>query len=56
MMQVLVTWPLKSFFCADNTLIACLLQELENSLNEFGMPWTLNPGDGAFYGPKVDNF
>ncbi|XP_020600862.1 threonine--tRNA ligase, cytoplasmic-like [Orbicella faveolata] len=28
-------------------------KELEKSLNEFGMPWTLNPGDGAFYGPKV---
>ena len=31
----------------------CLCQELEKSLNEFGMPWMLNPGDGAFYGPKV---
>lgn len=28
-------------------------QQLENSLNEFGEPWKLNPGDGAFYGPKV---
>uniref|UniRef100_A0A8B9KCX3 threonine--tRNA ligase n=1 Tax=Astyanax mexicanus TaxID=7994 RepID=A0A8B9KCX3_ASTMX len=27
--------------------------QLENSLNEFGEPWKLNPGDGAFYGPKV---
>uniref|UniRef100_A0A1Y1MRJ0 threonine--tRNA ligase n=1 Tax=Photinus pyralis TaxID=7054 RepID=A0A1Y1MRJ0_PHOPY len=27
---------------------------LENSLNEFGNSWTLNPGDGAFYGPKID--
>lgn len=43
----------KFFFCVDNSLILCFLQELENSLNEFGMPWTLNPGDGAFYGPKV---
>ena len=41
------------FLCVDNSLILCFLQELENSLNEFGMPWTLNPGDGAFYGPKV---
>uniref|UniRef100_A0A4W4E5V5 threonine--tRNA ligase n=1 Tax=Electrophorus electricus TaxID=8005 RepID=A0A4W4E5V5_ELEEL len=23
-------------------------------LNEFGEPWKLNPGDGAFYGPKID--
>ncbi|KAJ7365884.1 Threonine--tRNA ligase 1, cytoplasmic [Desmophyllum pertusum] len=29
-------------------------KELENSLNEFGMDWRLNPGDGAFYGPKID--
>ncbi|XP_075537426.1 threonine--tRNA ligase isoform X1 [Dermacentor variabilis] len=29
-------------------------KQLEQSLNEFGYPWTLNPGDGAFYGPKID--
>ena len=29
------------------------LQQLENSLIEFGEKWILNPGDGAFYGPKV---
>ena len=28
-------------------------QQLEESLSEFGHPWKLNPGDGAFYGPKV---
>jgi len=28
-------------------------QQLETSLNEFGEKWELNPGDGAFYGPKV---
>lgn len=28
-------------------------QHLERSLNDFGQPWELNPGDGAFYGPKV---
>lgn len=27
---------------------------LAESLNEFGLPWTENPGDGAFYGPKID--
>lgn len=27
---------------------------LENALNEFGHPWEVNPGDGAFYGPKID--
>ncbi|XP_067831986.1 threonine--tRNA ligase 1, cytoplasmic-like [Heptranchias perlo] len=29
-------------------------KQLENSLKEFGKPWELNPGDGAFYGPKID--
>jgi len=32
--------------------------KLEAALNEFtasgGSPWELNPGDGAFYGPKID--
>lgn len=37
-------------------MFCCLFQELEKSLNEFGLDWTLNPGDGAFYGPKVQNF
>ena len=27
---------------------------LRQSLDEFGKPWTLNEGDGAFYGPKID--
>ncbi|KAJ3015168.1 threonyl-tRNA synthetase [Thoreauomyces humboldtii] len=27
---------------------------LEQALNKFGHPWGLNPGDGAFYGPKID--
>ncbi|UYV75656.1 TARS [Cordylochernes scorpioides] len=29
-------------------------QQLRDSLDNFGQPWTLNPGDGAFYGPKID--
>jgi threonyl-tRNA synthetase len=29
-------------------------EALENALNKFGRPWKLNPGDGAFYGPKID--
>ncbi|XP_056447855.1 threonine--tRNA ligase 1, cytoplasmic [Gadus chalcogrammus] len=29
-------------------------KQLENSLIEFGEKWILNPGDGAFYGPKID--
>uniref|UniRef100_A0A0K8TP76 threonine--tRNA ligase n=1 Tax=Tabanus bromius TaxID=304241 RepID=A0A0K8TP76_TABBR len=27
---------------------------LADALNEFGSPWKENPGDGAFYGPKID--
>ncbi|KAI9312825.1 hypothetical protein BX666DRAFT_1865229 [Dichotomocladium elegans] len=33
-------------------------KKLEDSLNKFaakkGITWELNPGDGAFYGPKID--
>lgn len=27
---------------------------LADGLDDFGQPWKLNPGDGAFYGPKID--
>ncbi|CAA0831400.1 Threonine--tRNA ligase- mitochondrial [Striga hermonthica] len=27
---------------------------LAEALNEFGKPWEINEGDGAFYGPKID--
>lgn len=30
------------------------LQALSESLDDFGQSWKLNPGDGAFYGPKID--
>jgi len=29
-------------------------KQLADALNKFGKPWKLNPGDGAFYGPKID--
>jgi len=29
-------------------------QQLEECLDESGLAWKLNPGDGAFYGPKID--
>lgn len=29
-------------------------KQLAESLDEFGDKWELNPGDGAFYGPKID--
>lgn len=31
-----------------------LFQQLEESLNDFTKDWKMNPGDGAFYGPKID--
>jgi threonyl-tRNA synthetase len=27
---------------------------LKRALDEFGQPWIINEGDGAFYGPKID--
>ncbi|KAJ2829529.1 threonyl-tRNA synthetase [Coemansia erecta] len=29
-------------------------RHLQEALCEFGAEWELNPGDGAFYGPKID--
>ncbi|XP_072316147.1 threonine--tRNA ligase 1, cytoplasmic [Eucyclogobius newberryi] len=29
-------------------------EQLERSLQQFGERWEVNPGDGAFYGPKID--
>jgi len=29
-------------------------EALENVLNHLGLPFTINEGDGAFYGPKID--
>ncbi|XP_071075549.1 threonine--tRNA ligase 2, cytoplasmic isoform X2 [Desmodus rotundus] len=29
-------------------------KQLQKSLMDFGKPWKVNPGDGAFYGPKID--
>ncbi|KAH3684049.1 hypothetical protein WICPIJ_004987 [Wickerhamomyces pijperi] len=28
--------------------------KLESALNKSGVEWEVNPGDGAFYGPKID--
>ncbi|KAF6079608.1 hypothetical protein HJG60_018554 [Phyllostomus discolor] len=29
-------------------------KQLQKSLVDFGRPWKVSPGDGAFYGPKID--
>lgn len=31
-----------------------LTHALDGFCNKHGMKWELNPGDGAFYGPKID--
>ena len=31
-----------------------LAQMMRDALNKFGKKWKVNPGDGAFYGPKID--
>jgi threonyl-tRNA synthetase len=28
--------------------------QLEDALNASGFKWKVDPGDGAFYGPKID--
>uniref|UniRef100_A0A4W5KUR2 Uncharacterized protein n=1 Tax=Hucho hucho TaxID=62062 RepID=A0A4W5KUR2_9TELE len=49
--------PLSLSLSISLYLSLCLFlseQQLERSLQQFGERWQLNPGDGAFYGPKID--
>ncbi|XP_029436545.1 threonine--tRNA ligase, mitochondrial isoform X4 [Rhinatrema bivittatum] len=41
-------------FLGDAELWDQAEKQLQKSLDDFGQPWELNPGDGAFYGPKID--
>ncbi|XP_047667105.1 threonine--tRNA ligase 1, cytoplasmic isoform X1 [Tachysurus fulvidraco] len=41
-------------YLGDSALWDTAEQQLEKSLQLFGERWELNPGDGAFYGPKID--
>lgn len=41
-------------FIGDAALWDSAEKALEDSLNKFNQPWKFNPGDGAFYGPKID--
>nr|XP_012623090.1 threonine--tRNA ligase, mitochondrial [Microcebus murinus] len=43
-----------SGFLGDPCLWDQAEQVLQQALEEFGEPWDLNSGDGAFYGPKID--
>ncbi len=38
----------------DHALWEKAEKALADALNKFGKPWKINPGDGAFYGPKID--
>ncbi|XP_020860147.1 threonine--tRNA ligase, mitochondrial isoform X3 [Phascolarctos cinereus] len=49
---VLSTRP--SSFLGESYLWDRAEQVLQRALDGFGEPWELNPGDGAFYGPKID--
>lgn len=41
-------------FLGEITLWNEAEKALSECLDDFGAKWTLNPGDGAFYGPKID--
>lgn len=41
-------------FMGDISLWNAAEAQLEAALNKSGLPWDVNPGDGAFYGPKID--
>ncbi|KAM8932211.1 threonine--tRNA ligase, mitochondrial isoform 1-T1 [Lycaon pictus] len=43
-----------SGFLGESCLWDQAEQVLQRVLEEFGEPWDLKPGDGAFYGPKID--
>ncbi|KAK1272434.1 hypothetical protein QJS04_geneDACA012115 [Acorus gramineus] len=41
-------------YMGDVELWAKAEAALSEALDEFGKPWKINEGDGAFYGPKID--
>lgn len=46
--------PLQEDRIGDDALWDKAEGALQAALEQIGMPWELNPGDGAFYGPKID--
>lgn len=50
----LSTRPAPEKRLGDDHLWDAAENALEEALNEFGKPWELDPGEGAFYGPKID--
>lgn len=49
---VLATRPEK--YLGEITMWETAEKQLAESLDSFGQKWSENPGDGAFYGPKID--
>ena len=41
-------------FMGEESLWELAENKLKEALEETGTPYRLNPGDGAFYGPKID--
>lgn len=48
------TWTSAEAVCSFVSLISPCFKKLQAALEQFGHPWELNLGDGAFYGPKID--
>jgi threonyl-tRNA synthetase len=46
--------PLQEDRIGDDALWDKAEGALKAALEQIGLPWELNPGDGAFYGPKID--
>lgn len=50
---VLSTRPEKDYIGSIEEWNRCE-EQLKSALDATGRPWDMNPGDGAFYGPKID--
>ena len=46
--------PRPENYLGDDELWEKAELQLKEALDQFGEPWEENPGDGAFYGPKID--
>lgn len=41
-------------YIGDDAIWEKAESQLSEALNKMGLPWKINPEDGAFYGPKID--
>ncbi|KAF2758644.1 class II aaRS and biotin synthetase [Pseudovirgaria hyperparasitica] len=51
---VLSTKPTDGSAIGEDSQWSTAESHLKQALEDSGLPWKLNPGDGAFYGPKID--